>query len=325
MNLTDSYNRKLDYLRISLTDRCNFRCTYCMPPEGITLMPREQILSLEEIARLAAIFVSLGVKKIRLTGGEPLLRKGIVTLVSELAKLPGLDELGLTTNGSLLAPLLPEIIDAGLTSVNISLDSVNRLRFQHVTRVDAFENVLDGIRASLESGLKTKINAVAMNDLGQREVEAFVEFAKKYPVEVRFLEFMPLCGSAWQSEKKLPLATLKAWVESACHLVPIPRERNVADTFEIAGGRGKIGFISSLTEPFCGTCSRLRLTSDGHLKLCLFSNKQNDLKTPLRAGDADEEIAKLIMQAVWHKPKGHEEFLGKVATAALPKIRAIGG
>lgn len=323
--LIDSYNRKLDYLRISLTDRCNFRCTYCMPPEGISLLPKDDILSLEELERLARIFVLLGTRKIRLTGGEPLLRKGIVSLVANLSQLSGLNELGLTTNGSLLAPLVQPLKEAGLNSVNISLDSLNRLRFQHVTRVDAFEEVFNGIQTSLAAGLKVKINAVAMNDLGEREVKGFVDLAKKYPVEVRFLEFMPLCGSGWQSEKRLELATLKKWVEDACRLTPLPRERNVADTFEIEGGSGKIGFISSLSEPFCGTCSRLRLTATGALRLCLFSDLEIDLRTPLRDGASDEDLAELIQKSVWKKPKGHEEYLGKVNNKELPKIRSIGG
>ncbi|EKD41522.1 MAG: hypothetical protein ACD_73C00675G0002 [uncultured bacterium] len=325
MHLIDSYNRKLDYLRISLTDRCNFRCVYCMPPEGITLLPKNEVLSLEEIGRLAGIFISLGTKKIRLTGGEPLLRKNIVSLVRDLASVAGLEELGLTTNGFFLAPLAHELKANGLSSVNISIDSLNRLRFHHVTRTDSFEDVFAGFMASLEAGLKVKVNVVAMNDLGEKEVESFVELAKKFPVELRFLEFMPLCGSAWQSEKRLSLSQLKQWVSSHCSLVPIPRGRNVADTFQIEGHEGKIGFISSMSEPFCGDCSRLRLTSTGMLRLCLFSPLEMDLRTPLRQGALDEEIAALITRSVLQKPKGHEEYLEKTKYSELPKIRSVGG
>ncbi|MBI2340933.1 MAG: GTP 3',8-cyclase MoaA [Deltaproteobacteria bacterium] len=323
--LHDSYARNLTYLRISLTDRCNFRCVYCMPPEGIKLLPRAEVLTLEEIERLARIFVSLGVNKIRLTGGEPLLRKRIVYLVSSLSRFDGLRELGLTTNGSFLADLAFPLKEAGLNTVNVSLDSLNRERFARITLRDELPEVLSGVTRALEAGLAVKINAVALSDLTRDEVVHFCRLAQNYPLEVRFLEFMPLCGTGYKPELVAPFKGIKSWVFDEMDLVPLPRDENVAETYQVKDGPGRIGFIASMSEPFCGTCTRLRLTSTGGLRLCLFSPLEIDLRTPLRSGAADDEIADLIRKGVWKKPKGHEEYLGKTQYRELPKIRMLGG
>lgn len=324
-HLADQYSRRLSYLRISLTDRCNFRCVYCMPPEGIQLLPRAEVLTLEEIERLARLFVSLGVRKIRLTGGEPLLRKRIVYLISSLAHLEGLNEIGLTTNGSFLAPLASELKAAGLATVNVSLDSLDRERFAKITLRDELPQVIEGIRSALQAGLKVKINVVVLDDFTPREMIGFCNLAKTFPIEVRFLEFMPLCGTGWKPEKTLPISTVKSWAAEIVRLSPLPRNEQVAETFQVQEGVGKIGFIGSMTEPFCGTCTRLRLTSIGGLRLCLFSNLEIDLRKPMRGGATDEELSELIRRSVWKKPKGHEEILGRIKYEELPKIRMLGG
>lgn len=325
MKLIDSFNRTLDYLRISLTDRCNFRCLYCMPPEGIPLLPKQDILTIEEFERLTRIFASLGVRKIRLTGGEPLLRKKIVALTSALSHIEEIDEVNLTTNGSLLAPLPTVLKEAGLHGVNVSLDSLSRIRFQKITRADELFEVTYGITEALKAGLKVKLNVVALNDLSKKEVLSFCHLTKNNPLEVRFLELMPLCGSAWNASLGLSISLLKNWVMESFELIPLPRGNQVAETFQVEGSLGNIGFIASLSEPFCESCNRLRLTSTGALRSCLFSDLETDLRTPLRRGDSDEEIAERIQRAAWNKPKGHEQYLAERPYVDLPKIRTLGG
>lgn len=323
--LADSYHRRLNYLRISLTDRCNFRCVYCMPPEGINLLPRSEVLTIEEIEKLVRIFVSLGVTRVRLTGGEPLLRKKIVGLINSLSRLEGLTDLNLTTNGFLLAPMATFLKEAGLTGVNISLDSLDRERFKKIALYDGLEQVKSSVARSLTAGLKVKINTVALADLSRREVRQFLDMIRLYPIELRFLEFMPLCGTGYRPDLVFPMKLLKEWVREDFSLIPLPRGSSAAETYEIKEFPGRIGFVSSMSEPFCGTCSRLRLTSTGALRPCLFSPMETDLRTPLRLGATDEEIANLIRERVWLKPKGHEEILKKTRNDELPKIRMVGG
>lgn len=323
--LVDSYNRRLDYLRISLTDRCNFRCLYCMPPEGIPLLPKKDILSIEEIEKLVRIFVSLGVSRVRLTGGEPLLRKKIIGLVDSLSRVGGLTDINLTTNGSLLAPMAASLKEAGLTGVNISLDSLDRQRFKKIALYDGLDSVVSGLVQSLTVGLKVKINVVALADLAREEVKNFLLLASRYPVEVRFLEFMPLCGTGYRPDLVFPIQTLKDWIREDVSLVSIPRDRSVAKTYAIKGGAGRVGFIASMSEPFCGTCNRLRLTSVGGLRPCLFSPLETDLRSPLRNGVPDETLADLIRKTAWQKPRGHEEIVEKRKYAEMPKIRMLGG
>ncbi|MBI4411954.1 MAG: GTP 3',8-cyclase MoaA [Deltaproteobacteria bacterium] len=323
--LTDQFGRSLHYLRISLTDRCNFRCVYCMPPEGISLLPRAEVLRIDEFERLARIFVSLGINKIRLTGGEPLLRHKIVALVAALSHIDGLNELGLTTNGSLLAPLAQPLKEAGLASVNVSLDSLDPERFSRITLRDEFPVVLEGIGQALKAGLKVKINVVVLDSLTKEEVIAFCRMTREKPVEVRFLEFMPLCGTGWKLEQTKPIALIREWIREEFDLHPLPRNGQVAETYTLNSGLGRIGFIASMTEPFCDSCTRLRLTSTGGFHPCLFSLMETDLRTPMRKGSPDEEIARLIRETAWLKPKGHGEFLEKNKYEELPKIRSLGG
>ncbi len=323
--LHDSFNRSLTYLRISLTDRCNFRCVYCMPPEGITLLPREEVLRLDEFEKLARLFVSLGIKKIRLTGGEPLLRHKLVSFVSELSHIPGLEEVALTTNASFLEPLVEPLVEAGLKSINMSCDSLDPVRFRKITRNGDFDAVWKGIKKALCSPLKTKINVVALSDLSREEVRQFMDLAIRYQTEVRFIEFMPLCGSGSESLQGLDMEKLRNWIEEDHLLDEIPRGREVAKSFRLGNSLGRVGFISSLTEPFCSTCSRLRLSSAGQLRLCLFSPIFINLRKPLRMGGSDEEMLNLIRRGVWLKPKGHEEVRQEISDNSLPVIRSIGG
>ncbi|MDM7917295.1 MAG: GTP 3',8-cyclase MoaA [Candidatus Eisenbacteria bacterium] len=331
--LEDRHGRRLDYLRVSVTDLCNFRCTYCHPASGFALQPRDELLSSEEIERLCRIFARLGVRKIRLTGGEPLLRRDLVPLVERLRCIEGIASLALTTNGARLSALARRLADAGLDSVNVSLDSLDRQRFERITGRDEIDLVLRGIETALTSGLAVKVNVVAMRDLERAEVLAFCEMAERLAIEVRFIEFMPLCGTAWRPDLVLPLDRVRSWIEEERKLEPATaRGARVAESFRFAGGAGGVGFIASLTDPFCGACNRIRMTASGRLGLCLFSQLGVDLRGPLRRGAPDEEIAQTIRQSVWQKPKGAEEFQRAVETGkrsagsvSLPSIRLLGG
>lgn len=323
--LEDAHGRVIDYLRVSVTDRCNFRCVYCMPPEGVRLIPRHEILSRDEILKVARVFAGMGGRKIKLTGGEPLVRHDILGIVAGLSCLGGLRDLGLTTNGSHLAPMAMSLRAAGLHRVNVSLDSFNPCRFTELTRTTLQKNVLDGIEAALDAGLRVKINAVVLKGLSDGEIEQFGYLAKSHDIDVRFIEFMPLCGTGWHPEWMLPLAEVEARMKSFFELTPLERGTNTAKTFSIKGGLGRVGFIASMTEPFCGKCSRMRLTANGLLKPCLFSNTGIDLCSPLRAGAGDAELARLIVQAVRQKPIGHGLNELPESAAGLPQIRSFGG
>jgi len=326
VNLIDRFERKLTYLRVSLTDRCNLRCVYCMPPEGVQLLPRDQILRISEYERLLSVFIKAGITKIRLTGGEPLLRRGVTSLVRSLSQHPSLKEIALTTNGIYLKPLVPELIAEGITSVNISLDSLNPHRYAAMTRGGDFYKVWDSIESCLSHGLKVKINVVAMQDLAFAEVDQFISLAMNNPIEIRFLEFMPLCGSASQSESGINFRLLKEKILANYPLVPVLKQNgDVASSYVLAAGKGRIGFIDSLSEPFCGDCNRLRLSSTGQLRLCLFSHAEVDLRTPLRAGATDADLLQIIQEGAFNKPKGHEEIRRFVINEDLPPIRSIGG
>jgi len=267
--LVDSFGRTFNYLRVSLTDRCNFRCTYCMPPEGISLLPREDILRFEEIEKLVRIFVSLGIDRVRLTGGEPLLRKKIVSLVAALSHIEGLSEVNLTTNGTLLAPLAESFKEAGLSGINVSLDSLNRVRFKQITLRDELNEVLYGIDKAVKAGLKLKINVVALSDMTHSEFLSFCQRAFNNPIEIRFIEFMPLCGTGYKPDLVLPIGTLKKWAREAYDLIPLERGSQVAESFIIAGGKGRLGFIGSMSEPFCDSCNNLfiQLFANSHFIL----------------------------------------------------------
>lgn len=326
--LMDSFGRRMEYLRVSVTDRCNFRCVYCVPSENFQLVRRQELLSFEEICRVVRAVAPLGIRKVRLTGGEPLLRRDIDELVATLRRIPGIEKIALTTNGSLLAGMASRLKKAGLDAVNVSLDTLNARRFEEITLTPLLEQVRAGIDRALEAGLKLKVNVVALRGTSLDEVLEAVRLAARLQIEVRFIEFMPLCGKRWTPEKMLPIPQLRAWVEEHFSLEPMPRGSDAAETYKLVGSGGRVGFIASLSEPFCADCSRLRLSASGKIRPCLFSTMEFDLLKKLREGASDVEIQELFRQATWSKPEGHpyRQAGSRVSTAAKTAlIRNIGG
>jgi GTP 3',8-cyclase len=308
--LLDGWGRTIRSLRISVTDKCNFRCTYCMPAEGLEWLRREEILTFEEIARLGTIFAALGVDELRLTGGEPLVRRDLPVLVRLLSEIPGLDDLSLTTNGILLDRLAGPLVAAGLRRINVSLDSLDHVRFTEITRRDALDQVLAGLaEAERYPELRPiKVNCVAIKGFTEDEVPALAELARRKPYVVRFIEFMPLdADRAWSADQVLTGGEIRALIEERFGpLVEVPaRASSTARRFRFADGAGEVGFVNPVSEPFCSSCDRIRLTADGQLRTCLFSRREWDLKTPLRDGRSDAEIAELIRYAVRHKELKH--------------------
>jgi cyclic pyranopterin phosphate synthase len=309
--LRDSWEREIKSVRISVTDKCNFRCTYCMPAEGLEWLGRDEILSFEEIARLAAVLARLGVDEVRLTGGEPLVRRDLPTLVGMLAAIDGVRDLSLTTNGVLLDRLAAPLVDAGLRRLNVSLDSLNHVRFAEITRRDALDAVLRGLEeAERYPELRPiKVNCVAVKGFTETEVPALADLARRKPYVVRFIEFMPLdADEAWREDDVLTGAEIRAIIEERHGpLVEIPaKASSTAKRFRFGDGSGEIGFVNPVSEPFCSSCDRIRLTADGQLRTCLFSRREWDLKTPLRDGASDDELTDLIRFAVRHKELKHK-------------------
>jgi cyclic pyranopterin phosphate synthase len=308
--LRDGWGREIKSLRVSVTDKCNFRCTYCMPAEGLEWLPREEILDYEEIERLVRIMAAMGVEEVRLTGGEPLVRRELPTLVRLLAGVPGVSDLSLTTNGILLDRLAGPLVDAGLRRLNVSLDSLSHVRFAEITRRDALDRVLAGLdEAERHPQLRPiKVNCVAIRGFTEDEVPALAELARRKPYVVRFIEFMPLdADEAWREDDVLTGAEIRALIEERWPLVEIPaKPSSTARRFRFADGVGEIGFVNPVSEPFCSSCDRIRLTADGQLRTCLFSRREWDLKTPLRDGSSDERVEELIRWAVRHKELKHK-------------------
>lgn len=307
--LKDAHGRVISDLRVSVTDRCNFRCQYCMPAEGLPWLERDEILSFEEIERLVQIFSSLGVDEVRLTGGEPLVRKEFPRLVSMLSKVEGIEDLSLTTNGYLLANQADALVEAGIDRVNVSLDSLSRDAFFHMTRRDSLGRVLEGLEAIArhETVRPIKVNAVAIRDFTESEVFDFCRLARSSRFQVRFIEFMPLDGDrSWDPDSVLTGAEIRAIVEGRFPLEEIPREPHAtARVFRFVEGEGEIGFINPVSEPFCADCNRLRLTAEGMLRTCLFSETETGLRDPLREGASDLELEEIIRDAVWRKELKH--------------------
>ena len=317
----------MTYLRLSVTDRCQFRCLYCMPPEGITTLPRQDYMTPEEMESLVRAVAEMGIWRLRLTGGEPLLRKDIVSLVARFSAIPGIVDLALTTNGERLPALAFDLKQAGLQRINISLDSLDPKRFQELTFSDSFHKVWKGIERSLEVGLQVKINVVAMKGITEEEIDGFARMAFLYPLEVRFIEFMPLCGTGWKPELVLPIEEIRSRIASQYRMKPLVRGSEVAESYNVGGGKGKVGFIASMTEPFCGTCSRIRLSATGKIQLCLFSPLQYDLLPILRRSATIEEIQEEVKRVVLRKPASHP-WVEKEPTARPEEnamIRSIGG
>jgi cyclic pyranopterin phosphate synthase len=308
--LRDGWGREIKSLRVSVTDKCNFRCTYCMPAEGLEWLGREQILTYEEIDRLVGIMAAMGVEEVRLTGGEPLVRRDLPELVRMLAVVPGVNDLSLTTNGILLDRLTGPLVDAGLRRLNVSLDSLSHVRFAEITRRDALDRVLAGLEeAERHPQLRPiKVNCVAVRGFTEEEVPALAELARRKPYVVRFIEFMPLdADEAWREDDVLSGAEIRELIEERWPLVEIPaKPSSTARRFRFVDGAGEIGFVNPVSEPFCSSCDRIRLTADGQLRTCLFSRREWDLKTPLRDGSSDEQIESLIRWAVRHKELKHK-------------------
>jgi cyclic pyranopterin phosphate synthase len=306
--LIDARGRVVDDLRISVTDRCNFRCVYCMPAEGMAWLPREEILNFEEITRLAALFVAAGTRTIRLTGGEPLVRRDLPVLAGMLSALhPDLD-LSLTTNGFLLRRDAAALAAAGVRRVNVSLDSLRAERFARITRRDCLDTVLDGIAAAREAGLEpVKVNCVTVRGFNDDEVLDFARLAREQGVHVRFIEFMPLDASGeWGRDSVVPGEELLEAAETEFPMRPRGNGHDPATRFQFADGApGELGFINSVSAPFCARCNRVRITADGQLRTCLFSITETDLRGPLRAGASDAELERIIRDAVWRKEPGH--------------------
>jgi cyclic pyranopterin phosphate synthase len=296
-------------LRVSVTDRCNFRCQYCMPAEGLPWLERSEVLRFEEIARLVGLFAGMGVGDVRLTGGEPLVRRQFPVLAGMLAGLDGVRELSLTTNGFLLERDAARLVAAGIDRFNVSVDSLQRDRFYELTRRDALDQVLRGLEvlAGFPEAHPIKVNAVAIRGFTEQEVLPFAELARRTPYEIRFIEFMPLdADRAWTSAQVLTGAEIREAINAVYPLEPEPREPSAtARVYRFADAPGRIGFINPVSEPFCADCNRVRLTADGRLRTCLFSLHETDLRGPLRDGADDAELEQIIRDAVWRKELKH--------------------
>lgn len=307
MSLVDGFGRVADDLRISVTDKCNFRCTYCMPAEGLKWLPRNEILTFEEIDRLAGIFVGLGVKTIRLTGGEPLMRRDLARLVGMLSAR-GVPDLSLTTNGFWLADQAQDLADAGLKRINVSVDSLLQHRFAEMTRRDALESVMEGLRGAEAAGLSPiKLNCVVIRGTNDDEIVDFARFARDTGYQVRFIEFMPLdADEAWERSAVVPSAEVLQRIAEVFALEPVAHGPEPATVYRFAdGAKGGVGVISSVTEPFCDSCNRIRITAEGQLRNCLFALGETDLRALLRGDATDDDIVEAITGNVASKWRGH--------------------
>lgn len=312
--IIDSYNRIHNYLRISLTDNCNFRCFYCMPEEDYSFTPSSKLMQADEIEKLARLFVEQGVKKIRLTGGEPLVRKDVGKIIRRLSALPV--QLTLTTNGTRLDEFLPVLKEAGITSVNISLDTLLPEKFQFITRRDQFNKVYDNIYLMINNDFHVKINMVVMKGINEAEIGAFVEWTKETPVHVRFIEFMPFSGNKWSSQKVYTWEQMLQNIREKYTFNPLENgKHDTSKKYQAAGHTGTFAVISTMSAPFCSTCNRMRLTADGKMKNCLFSTQEMDLLTALRNG---EDVLPLIHKSIGLK----KEKLGGQFDANYEKLNA---
>jgi GTP 3',8-cyclase len=324
--LVDGHGREITDLRLSVTDRCNFRCQYCMPADGLPWLERDAVLRFEEIERLVALLARLGIRSVRLTGGEPLVRRDFPRLAAMLAPLIG--DLSVTTNGYLLERDAAALVEAGVNRFNVSVDSLQRDRFFAMTRRDALPQVLRGLEAlaAHPEAHPIKVNAVALRGFTENEVLPFARFAREHPYEVRFIEFMPLDGDrSWTRDQVLTGEEVRALIAAEYPIEPEPREPSAtARTWRFADGKGRIGFINPVSEPFCGDCDRIRLTADGKLRTCLFSLNETDLRKPLRSGADDAELERIVRDAVWRKElKHHVNEPGFIQPART--MSAIGG
>ncbi len=309
--LMDQYGRRLTYLRLSVTDRCNLRCIYCAPQQAFSWMPHDEVLRYEEILTIAQVLGKMGLRKIRLTGGEPLVRYGILDLARDLAQLPGIREVCITTNGVLLADLAPELYAAGVRHINISLDTLDPALFATITGRNLFGQVWNGILSALDQGFDPiKINAVIMKGINDHEIERLAELSTRYAIQVRFIEFMPVgSDSNWSEDRLVTCEEIMQRIESG--LGTLTKQDSGPDSgpaaiYSLDGAPGTLGFISPLSNHFCASCNRIRLTADGRLRLCLFSDHEIDVKKVLRRGISPKELGSFFRRAVHMKPKGHQ-------------------
>jgi GTP 3',8-cyclase len=326
--LFDGHGRRISDLRVSVTDRCNFRCQYCMPADGLPWLQREEILSFEEITRVVALMASMGVCDLRLTGGEPLVRRQFPELVAMLRSVEGVEDLSLTTNGYLLERDADALVAAGIGRVNVSIDSLQRDRFFHMTRRDSLPQVMRGLEALARHPqiAPIKVNAVAMRGFTEEEAVPFAEFARSTAFQVRFIEFMPLdADHGWTPDSVLTGDELRKIIDAVHPLEELPREPHAtARVFRFRDGKGEIGFINPVSEPFCADCNRIRITAEGKLRTCLFSLHETDLRAPLRDGASDDELERIVREAVWRKELKHH--VGERGFRQPPRtMSAIGG
>jgi len=325
--MADGFGRSISYLRVSVTSRCNLKCAYCMPTDGGLIYPKGDILTIRQITRLVSLYAPLGIRKVRLTGGEPLMRKGIAALVRDLRAVPGIDEVGMTTNGVALERMVPALLDAGLSRINISLDTMRPERMRSLTGYDAVQTVLRAVHTIAEKGIwPLKVNVVAIRGFNDDEIPAFARLAHDLPVEVRFIEMMPTAGNRlWDGRGCIPSSEVEKTIRREYGLALSPRgSGGPAVVYDVRGGAGRIGFVSPLSRHFCGDCNRLRLTAEGKLRSCLFSDREIDLRPGFIDGEEDGWFLDKFARALAIKPEGH----GLGENSPVPCTRpmaAIGG
>jgi GTP 3',8-cyclase len=327
--LIDSFGRIHDNLRISVTDRCNIRCFYCMPEDNVKFEPREHVLTFEEIERFVRVAAGLGVRKLRITGGEPLVRKHLATLIAKLIQIPGIEDLALTTNGVLLAAQAQELYDAGLRRINVHLDTLDRERFLKITRRDEIGRVLEGIEACRRIGYgPIKINAVAVKNLVEPDIVPLARFGRERGIEIRYIEFMPLDAQGlWERDRVLTADDMIAMIEreiGPLEEIPDRDPRAPATEYRFKDGIGSVGFIASVTRPFCLNCNRIRLTADGHVRYCLFAVEETGVRSLLRGGASDDAIAEALRACIRGKWIGHQINTQQFVAPPRP-MYAIGG
>ncbi|MBW2645336.1 MAG: GTP 3',8-cyclase MoaA [Deltaproteobacteria bacterium] len=324
---TDPFHRKITYLRISITDRCNMRCLYCISADSLRPLSHRDILTYEEILAITRASVDLGITKVRITGGEPLIRRDVLHFIRLLCAIPGLKDVSITTNGTLLKDMAGPLFDAGIRRINISLDTLNPLKFRRITRRDHFHEVWDGISAANEAGFSPiKLNVVIIKGLNDTEILQFAALSIQQPYVIRFIEFMPIGETTfWDRRKVMTSEEIRSRLDSLGSLQQVPPSVNdgPAKQYRFENAKGKIGIITPISDNFCGTCNRLRLTADGRIRPCLFSDHEIDIKTPLRKGCTQEEIKRLLKKGIAEKPKRHYAGCGSITTAR--PMSKIGG
>ena len=327
--LIDSFQRHITYLRLSVTDRCNLRCRYCMPEVGVSKIEHDDVLTFEEFLRVVQAAASEGMTKIRLTGGEPLVRKGILEFIREVTAIPGTLDLRMTTNGVLLEEMAADLLAAGVKRINMSLDTLQREKFQYITQRDYFDRVWRGLNKALEVGFdRVKLNVVAIRGVNDDEFVDLARLTMDMPIEVRFIEFMPLgLMDYWSKDRSISVAEIKERIGSLGELTPLERDwrDGPARVFRFSGAAGRVGFISAVTDHFCATCNRLRLTADGKLRPCLLSRQEIDIMPDLRAGATREELVEILRLAVKSKPGRHLLAQNQRVVSSGRSMNRIGG